>query len=292
MILSMTGYGDATATCAHWDLFLEIRSVNHRYFKCTLKLPEFLQGFDTELEPILRERLGRGSVNFQIKARLRQGAATNDLDLAALQSILTNLAPLAEQPGVTIDIASLLALPGVVAQPEIDDDTRKALGQTLRTLTAEALDRLVAMRGDEGRALAVDLLNHCGVLRELATSAGDRAPVVVTEYHQRLKSRVEQLLAGAQLKLDESDLLREIAIFAERCDITEEVTRINSHLDQFETLCGGTEQAGRKLDFVSQELLREVNTIGSKANDATIARQVVDMKALIDRIKEQVQNVA
>jgi uncharacterized protein (TIGR00255 family) len=147
------------------------------------------------------------------------------------------------------------------------------------------------MRREEGQALVRDLLGQTGQLRDLAASTARRAPDVVRDYQRRLKVRVDQLLSGGALELDGDSLLREVAVFADRCDISEELTRVGSHLDQFEALCRSEDAAGRKLDFVAQELLREVNTIGSKANDATITRLVVDMKSCIERIKEQVQNV-
>ena len=147
------------------------------------------------------------------------------------------------------------------------------------------------MRKYEGRALREDLLSHVAKLREYMVFLRDRSPEVIKLYQDRLRQRVETLLSDVRISLDKQDLLKEIAIFAERCDISEEIARFMSHLDQFANLCDSKELAGRKLDFLSQEMLREANTIGSKATDTEISRRVVEVKSLIDRIKEQVQNV-
>jgi len=143
----------------------------------------------------------------------------------------------------------------------------------------------------EGRALRDDLIAHCHQIEEHRAAIQERAPVVIQEYHERLCARVQELVAKAKLELEKESLAREVAIFADRSDISEEVVRLRSHLEQFGLLCDSDEHAGRRLDFMAQEMLREVNTIGSKSNDAAIAGRVIAVKALIDRLKEQVQNV-
>jgi uncharacterized protein (TIGR00255 family) len=158
-------------------------------------------------------------------------------------------------------------------------------------LTDEAAERVTEMRRTEGGTIFSDLRGQCDQLRHRMGEVGARAPVVVEEYHKRLRTRVQQLMNVHGAELDQDALAREVAIYAERCDVNEELSRIGSHLDQFDEICTKGADAGRRLDFLAQELLRESNTIGSKANDAEIARHVVEMKAAIDRIKEQVQNV-
>ncbi|MGD2109915.1 MAG: DUF1732 domain-containing protein, partial [Phycisphaerae bacterium] len=143
----------------------------------------------------------------------------------------------------------------------------------------------------EGEAIRRDLLNACGTIRKALGEVSTRAPKVVEQYHDRLKTRVETLLQAVEIELDADGLMREVAIFAERCDISEEVARLHSHLDQFTQLCDRGEQVGRTLDFLTQEMLREANTIAAKANDSAIARNIVEIKGSIDRLKEQVQNV-
>lgn len=290
MIESMTGYGDAEATCEGVDLIVEIRSVNNRYFKAAVKLPEQLQPFESAVEALLRSRLGRGSVSYALRFSGGDlGPAV--IDCRVLAAYVGQLSGLAKPPGIVLDLASLLNLPGVCGAAAVTEDRQQRLWSCVESTTAAALDRLVSMRREEGQALVRDLLGHTAQLRGLAEATVRRAPEVVRDYQRRLKIRVDQLLADASLHLDSDSVLREVAVFADRCDISEELARVGSHLDQFETLSRGQEAAGRKLDFVAQELLREVNTIGSKANDAIITRQVVDMKSCIERIKEQVQNV-
>ncbi len=292
MILSMTGYGDAQGSQDGVSYALEIRSLNNRYFKAAIKLPEHLQFLDADVEKLLRSRVGRGSISYSLRARDTSAEAAYEVNIAAVESYLKQLKDAAGQRGsVSIDLAMILALPGVCQPRELDPSQRERQWLLIEQLTNAAVDRLLTMRRDEGKALREVLLRHCAALREHLARIGERAPEVVTDYQDRLRQRVNVLLAGAQLELDRDDLIKEVAIFAERCDIREEADRLGSHLDQFEAVCDSTEHAGRKLDFLAQEMLREANTIGSKANDPAIAVRIVEVKALIDRLKEQVQNV-
>jgi len=155
----------------------------------------------------------------------------------------------------------------------------------------QAIAKLSAMREREGRTLFDELLRHVKVIGDSLAEISKRAPFVVEDYHKRLSQRVNQLLSKAELRVNEVDLIREVAVYAERADVCEEIQRLTSHLAAFEQECREGEHAGRKLDFITQEMLREANTIGSKANDAPIARHIVEIKGAIDRLKEQVQNV-
>jgi len=290
----MTGFAEARRTHNSVAYGLEVRSLNHRYFKSSIKLPETLQFLELEVERTLRKRLVRGSVSLTVRARSEssdRAAAINDAVLAAY---IERLGAVAVPPGMqaTIDLASLLTAPGVCQTPEADETQREALGQLLTDVVAEALDLLMEMRLVEGRALSKVLLADCESVSQLVDRIEKRAPVVLTEYQQRLQERVSALLAASKLELDGDGLLREIAIYADRCDISEELARLRCHVEQFVALCNSNEQTGRKLDFLTQELLREANTIGSKSNDSEIAHSVVELKSLIDRLKEQVQNVA
>jgi uncharacterized protein (TIGR00255 family) len=191
-----------------------------------------------------------------------------------------------------IDLAGLLALPGIVRPVLPDEETSARVRELVVRLTREAVEKAKRMREVEGKFLEADLMGHCDAMaRELGLIV-QRGGSVVTEYARRLRKRVDELLAEAKLKLDEETLAREVAILADRSDISEELARLDAHLQQFRQICqtdGG--QAGRRLDFLSQEMLREANTVASKAADAQIARSVVDIKCLIERIKEQIQNV-
>jgi uncharacterized protein (TIGR00255 family) len=291
MIVSMTGFGDASAQHDGSHYAVELRSLNNRYFKAVIKLPDELAGLEPEIDSMLREKLGRGSITFVLKTRTDSADAAVPINLAALQSYIRQLKQIGLPGDGSIDVAALLNLPGV-CQPAADDtDALDRHRQTVRSLTSSAIDKLLAMRHREGKALFADLEKHLNVIEASVASIEVRAPSVVNEYHRRLTSRVNELLGKAELKVNEADLLKEIAVFAERSDISEEIQRLRHHCRQFRESCTRGEHAGRKLDFITQEMLREANTIASKGNDADIAGHIVEVKGAIDRLKEQVQNV-
>jgi uncharacterized protein (TIGR00255 family) len=291
MILSMTGFGEARAQVEGVTYRVEIRSLNNRYFKLSCKLPEQFQRYEPQIDKQLRSKLGRGSVHYILRVRDENTAAL-EINKAALSRYVAQLQEVAGAGGTSrIDLAGLLLIPGVCEPPDVSDTVLEAQFRTVQELTAQAVDRLVEMRRAEGAALLKDLHARCAEIRSRLAEIQTRAPIVVEDYAKRLRGRVQQLLAASSVELEEDTLAREVAIFAERCDLNEEIARTGSHLDQFLALCDAPVETGRKLEFLSQELLREANTIGSKANDAEIARHVVEIKAAIDRIKEQVQNV-
>jgi uncharacterized protein (TIGR00255 family) len=289
----MTGFGTAERCQDGVGYAVEIRSLNNRYFKAAIKLPETLQFLETEVERMVRARLGRGSITYNLRMRNQGALAGYEINTAALQQYLTAICGTEVPDGVaaTIDLATIAALPGVCQPPEMDEQQRGRQTELIRDLTKEAIDRLLEMRQAEGKALHDDLLSHCASLRTHLDGVEERGPLVINEYHARLQTRVQILLAEAKLELEQDSLMRELAIYADRADISEEVTRLRCHLDQFASTCDSNEHAGRKLDFLAQEMLREANTIGSKSNDPEIARRIIEIKALIDRLKEQVQNV-
>lgn len=293
MIVSMTGYGTAQQTHDDVSYAAEVRSVNGRYLKLSIKLPEHLQFAESEVDKLLRKRLARGTVTFALRIRTEGANATRSLNMAALQGYVDQLTKIKLPDSVRpmIGLATLATLPGVAEQLEPDDDARARLLEAIINVAGDAVGALLDMRRDEGRSLAEDLSACTDRIREELAAVQDRAPSVIHEYHDRLKARVATLTQTAQLELDSEALMREVAIYADRCDIAEEVSRMGSHLDQFADLCGRGDKVGRTLDFLAQELLREANTIGSKSNDTAVARSVVEIKGLIDRLKEQVQNV-
>ena len=292
MIVSMTGFGDASGQREGTHYAVEIRSLNNRYFKPVIKLPETVSGLEPEIETMLRERLVRGSITFILKMRTDSAEAAYHLNLDALTAYLRQLESVTGlEKVVRIDLAALVQLPGVCQEPRDESDEIARHGNAIRELTNTAIEKLIGMRQREGRSLCADLLRHVKTISENLSAVQERAPFVIQDYHKRLSQRVNELLSKAQLKVDESDLIKEIAIYAERADIAEEITRLTSHLEAFEHSCNGSDHAGRKLDFIAQEMLREANTIASKANDAVIATRIVEIKGAIDRLKEQVQNV-
>jgi uncharacterized protein (TIGR00255 family) len=292
MIVSMTGFGDASAERNGTHYAVEIRALNNRFFKPIIKLPENVSGMEPEIETKLRQALGRGSITFILKMRMDSAEAAYHINAQALSAYLEQLKQIRGLENmVTIDLASLVQLPGVCQEPRDESDEIKRHGEMIREITVTALDRLTAMRCREGAALMADLLKHTKLIASHLAQIQVRAPHVIEDYHKRLTQRVNQLISKAELQVGHADLLREVAVFAERADISEEIQRLTSHLEAFEQGCTSGEHAGRKLDFIAQEMLREANTIASKANDAAIAGHIVEIKGAIDRLKEQVQNV-
>jgi uncharacterized protein (TIGR00255 family) len=195
-----------------------------------------------------------------------------------------------DDPRATIDLATLLTLPGVCEMRELTESEREQRWAVLARLTEAALERLIAMRASEGQALAADLAVHCDLVARSLEVVRQRAPAALVEYRDRLKARVEQLIAGSNVRLAEEDLLKEVSIYAERSDMSEELSRLAGHLEQFRALLTSAEPAGRKLEFIAQEMLREANTMGSKTGDPAIAREIIEIKSAVDRLKEQVAN--
>lgn len=292
MIVSMTGFGDAAAERDGTHYSVEIRSLNNRFFKPVIKLPDNVSGLEPELESMLREQLGRGSITYVLKMRLDSADAAYHINTQALKAYLEQLqAVKGIDRLVQIDLASLVQLPGVCQEPRDESDEIEKHGATIRDLTNQAIKKLQAMRQREGNSLFNELMKHVKLIASNLSEIEKRAPFVIEDYHKRLSQRVQQLLTKAELKVNEVDLIKEVAVFAERADIAEEIQRLGHHLSAFEEACRKDEHAGRKLDFITQEMLREANTIGSKANDAAIAKNIVEVKGAIDRLKEQVQNV-
>jgi uncharacterized protein (TIGR00255 family) len=291
MIISMTGFGDAAGEKNGTHYAVELRSLNNRFFKASIKLPEFVSGLEPEIETMLRDKLGRGSITFILKIRTDSAEAAYHINTHALSAYIEQLQAVKGLNAGNIDLGALLALPGVCQEPRDDTDEIERHGPSIRELAVKAIAKLAAMRQREGEALFNDLMKHVGVIAASLKEIASRAPYVINDYHKRLSQRVNELLSKAELKVSEPDLLREVAVFAERADIAEEIQRLSTHLEVFEQSCRHGEHAGRKLDFIAQEMLREANTIASKANDALIARHIVEIKGSIDRLKEQVQNV-
>ncbi len=292
----MTGFGDASTQSDGVHYSVELRSLNNKYFKCSVRLPDEFQGMEAELEARLRKRVSRGSFTMTVKFKTTDAQAVSRVNDDAIMSYLDHLETIhakIQDRAVQIDLTQLLVLPGVL-QPAEDEASLLSKSKPIVTkLLDEATDKLLAMRVTEGRALADDLTKQLNLIMDRMKQIGERAPSVIEEYHQRLRARMDELLAKAELKADESALIREVAVFAERADISEEVTRMAGHVKQFHEIIANdndSEPVGRTLDFLAQEMLREANTIGSKSNDAEISRAMIEAKTAVDRIKEQVQN--
>ena len=289
----MTGYGEAQGEIDGVTYAVTVKAVNNRYLKAIVKLPELAAFLDEDVERLLRSKLARGTVNYVLRLKDITGSSLFDIDESALQSIVKKLGyiELSGELAGSVDLGSLLNLPGVIRPTEPDEQTAERMRRKDLEISEQAIDRLKEMRTSEGAALEADLKEHCGQIGHAIEQIRALGATVVQGYSKKLKKRVDDLLAHAELKLDEDALAREVAIYADRSDISEELARLESHLQQFSQTCEGNGQAGRRLDFISQEMLREANTIASKSSDTDITRWVVDMKCRVDRIKEQVQNI-
>lgn len=292
VIRSMTGFGTATAEIAGGRIAVEIRSVNHRFSEAQVRLPRDLGALEERVRTLVMERIRRGRVEVVIsrdEAARRPRAFRADTDLAA--SYVRALRELAASIGVSGDVslAQLVALPDVLRLEE-ERVEAETLWPALESAVRAALEALVAMRMAEGSRLAEDVLARALAVERMTEEIAGRSRLVVRAYADRLWLRLADLLA--EVPLDEARIATELAVFADRSDITEELTRLRSHLDQFRQVVTKEDGAvGRKLEFILQEMGREANTIGSKANDIEITRTVIEMKGELESLREQIQNI-
>jgi uncharacterized protein (TIGR00255 family) len=286
----MTGYGRGECAREGFKFTVELNSINRKQSDITVNLPKEL----IELEPRIRDEinahLSRGRINAVVAYHLGKPQERVELDVALARSYLRAIRSLQRKiklnGPVTLD--TILHAPGVLkpAETAIRAD---ALWPSIETALKKALAQLVKMREKEGRFLAADLSRRLDIIADGVAAIRRAAPEAVQRYRKQLHTRIRQ--AGLELPLDDERLAKEVVFFADRCDISEELTRLESHLRQFRDCLKSDEPVGRTLDFLAQEMNREINTIGSKANDAEISQQVVRMKAELEKIREQVQNI-
>lgn len=297
MLLSMTGFGEARHQGEDLALSVEVRTVNNRYLKVSVRGTDPYPMLEPELEKLVRKVVRRGTVTIHVRCE-RQGRGTDFvLNQVALRSYLEQVRAACDQVGWQVPVSAVLgqvlALPGVAAEPggPTGRPPDEELAAVERTLEA-ALGRLHVMRQQEGRAMADELLAHRRTVADHLGRIRALIPAVVESYRQRLRDRVGQALADHNVAVRPEDLIREVAVFAERTDVAEEVMRLGSHLDQFEAVVRDEDDGpGRKLEFLVQEMGREANTIGSKAGDVAVSRHVVEIKAALEKVRELVQNV-
>jgi len=286
---SMTGYGRATASLGNLTLTVQINSVNRRGLDLSLKLPDEWQTFESSVGEAVRKVALRGKVHVEVEVT-GKSTATADWDQAAVAATLEQLALLAQARGIKFSPTSELLWQIANAQRTsaklpADEATAKLLEETL----GEALRGFAAMRAREGEALLVDFIGRFEKLQSAVATIAQRAPLVPIAYRDLLLQRLRQL----ELTLDITDerVLKEVALFADRCDVTEEITRLRSHFAQFIELLRAVGEVGRKAEFILQEIGREIHTIGSKANDLAVSRQVIEFKNELERVREQMANV-
>lgn len=293
MLLSMTGFGEAHRSSQGLDVSVETRTINNRYFKLSVRAPEGYGAVEPLIESVVRDAVRRGTV--QINLRIHRQASPDDFSIneVVLKSYQKQLNSLLVEANVGDEVllGSILGLPGIVTEATALGEEVESAWPVVKEALEDALGHLAEMRRSEGEAMAADLSSNCQSLSSDLDAIEKRAPLVVESYADRLRERLAKLLAEHEIKVEPADIVREVGIFAERSDIAEEVVRLRSHLQQFDTIMKSGDSVGRKLEFVTQEMFREINTIGSKANDADIARHVVEIKAAIERMREMIQNV-
>ena len=286
----MTGFGSAEGMVGDAKAFVEIRTVNHRFFSPNLKLPQAFARWEGEIRELLRQKISRGHVT--LTARFdRMSAMPPAIDETRIAFFASTLRELQKKHGLggEVDMATLLRLPDVITSPsEIVDP---AAGDALALIVAKAADNLIAMRRTEGAQLVAFLLTRVGSIEAALARVEKRAPVRLSEQHERIKRTVAELLGSAAP--DPQRIAQEVAILADRLDIAEELDRFRAHVSAFrETASAETaDPVGKRLGFILQEMLREANTIGSKANDAPILQDVIVIKEELERIREQVENL-
>jgi len=289
----MTGYGQAVRQGGNLRIQVDMKSVNHRFGEISIRLPREWLAFEDRLRRMIAGRIRRGRVEVYVQAeRTGDVPAEAAIDWALAGAYRRAAEELKERFSLAGDltVSDLLAVPGVVAAGgtlDAGEETASALAEAV----GEALDQLCRMREAEGASLEADLRKRLAVLGGLAEEAARQAPLAVVQMRAKLTQRMRELLADAGVRLDESRLAMETALMAERSNIDEELTRIRSHLDQFADMLESADPIGRKLDFLIQELNREINTIGSKSAQTELSVLVVEMKAELEKMREQVQNI-
>ena len=291
LIKSMTGYGRAIHDWAGREITVEVRSVNNRYLDCCVKLPRLYNYTEDRVKQLVKEHVSRGKVDVFITIANTAGEEMKiSLNRPVLEGYLLAMQTIATDYPVENDITvtSLSRLPDVfiVEKPDVDEEAR---AQEILQTVEEALAQYDSMRCVEGAALEQDLLNRRETILGLVEKVEARSPVTVAEYRARLEAKMQEVLAGTTI--DENRILTEAAVFADKVAVDEETVRLRSHLNQLASMLSGGGAIGRKLDFLLQEMNREANTIGSKGNDLEQARTVVDIKAELEKIREQTQNI-
>lgn len=293
MIRSMTGFGRGEYTDGKRNITVEIKSVNHRYSDISIKMPRRYGFAEDKVKTTVKEKLRRGKIDVSIMV---ENITENDINIKLNEPIARqyydNLKTLQETFDLNGDISLrlLATMPDVMkAIPDVDDE--EEITKAILIPAAEAAANLEKMREIEGAKLAEDLIAKGENIKSILDKIAERSPLVVKEYTAKLKARIAELIEG-NAQIPEDRILTEAAIFADKCAIDEEITRLNSHLIQLKKiLTSGNDAEGKKLDFLVQEMNREANTIGSKANDITITNYMLEIKSEIEKIREQVQNI-
>ena len=291
MIFSMTGYGRGEVSSENYRFTVEMRSVNHRFCDISIRMPRKFSSLEERLRQLVAKRISRGKIDVFInyeELSERERSISTDIGLAIAYVEAANALKTRFNLEDDITLSTLIRMPDLFQVVETEHDEEeiwKIMGGAARI----ALDSLVEMRGIEGGKLIGDISMRLNTLSSLILRVEERAPFIIDEYRERLNVRLKELLA--QNMPDENRIAAEVVLFADKCGIDEELTRFKSHLAQAAQCCESNEPVGRKFDFILQEINREVNTIGSKANDLMISGTIVDIKSEAEKIREQIQNL-
>ncbi len=291
MIRSMTGYGRHQAVVNGWDVTVELKSVNHRYFEYSSRLPRTCGFLDDKLKSYLQQEISRGKVDVYVSLdAVEQADSVVEVNVPLAHAYYEALNELETELGLRNDasVMNIARFSDVLVVRKTETDEQE-IWNAVQQVAAVALEKFVAMRELEGVRMREDVLSRRETLLQAVAAVEERSPQTVREHMEKVESRMRELLDTATV--DEQRLLTEAAIFADKIATAEETVRLRSHLDQLQNLVNSDEPVGRKLDFLVQEINRETNTIGSKASDLQLAQVVVDMKAEIEKIREQIQNI-
>jgi len=291
LIRSMTGYGRSEQTIDNFDISVEIKSVNHRYSDYNIKVPRYYSFLEEKIKTHLQSFISRGKVDVFVSIyKTVDDSKEIAINPALAKSYIDALRTLAADYNIKDDISvsSVARYTDIFDVKRVSEDEEELVGRTL-TVVKSALDGFLEMREREGKKLADDMLMRNSQIREDLKEIEKIAPQTVIEYRQKIEDRIKELLSGTPV--DENRLLTETAIYADKLSITEEIIRLHSHLDEFDRIMGLGDAVGRKLDFLLQEMNREINTIGSKSNNIEIAKIVVNVKSELEKIREQLQNI-
>ena len=292
LLKSMTGYGRAKIENDEREISVEIKSVNHRFLDLNIKVPRLYAYLEDMIKKTVQQSLVRGKIDIYVSVREKEGSDIKvSPNMPVIESYLQAAKAISEKFGMSdsdIKLIDIMKLPDAISADKEEQDAEIISSQVESVLTC-ALNEYDAMRQTEGTRLCEDILRRGQLIGSFVDYIESRSPVSVTEYREKITQRMKELLDGSDFA--QQRILAEAALFADKVSVTEEIVRLRSHLKQLDSMVRGSVAAGRKLDFLIQELNREANTIGSKANDYDIAKTVVDLKAEIEKIREQIQNL-
>ncbi len=289
----MTGFGAGAASADGTAAAAEVRSVNNRFLKLQTRLPDGFAAVESRIEAAVRGRLNRGAVTVSVRVETPGRAGRRALAADVLDGYRADAEAYALASGLAApsNLSAYLRLPGVVREEAAAPGDPAADADLLLRAIAEALDALDAFRTREGAAMAEELRSQLATLRTHLTAVEERAPALAEEFRTKLHARVSVVLTDVGATVSPADLTREVIVYADKADVTEEIVRLRTHLDAFDAALSDDDAPGRTLDFLVQEINREINTVGSKANDADLAGAVVGMKGAVEKLREILQNL-